>query len=188
VPLIVSEAAILGKYVPQIEQVPPLASMIIEMAACLEEKLANMSESFVDKGLRFLFLLNNSYFIQEEIKYSFYLLEFPMPALPCKVEGYMKSYLQVSWAPVLSCLLGPTPMCLGRNYSPFSKFEFEFHKVYTAQKQWKMPNPEIRETLRKAITQKLVPGYIEYIDGNKVTTPKLSPEELEEMLQELFEG
>lgn len=80
------------------------------------------------------------------------------------------------------------PLCFGKNYSPLAKFESEFHKTYTSQKLWKVPDPKLRKTLRKAIIQKIVPAYTDYINDNNVTSPKLTPKDLEEMLQEMFEG
>jgi hypothetical protein len=167
-----------------------LGNMIRETASGLHETLVNISESFLNHGLRFLFLLNNSYFIRQELSYGTYYFspQQNLAALFGKVEGYMESYLQVSWAPVLSCLLNPTPLCFGRKYSLLPKFESEFQKTYTTQKLWKVPDPELRKTLRKAIIEKIVPGYTNYIEDNKITTPKFSPQELKEMLKELFEG
>jgi hypothetical protein len=62
---IVSEAAILGKYVPHINigYIPPLDSMIIDTVCCLQERIVLMSKTFLDQSLRFLFLLNNFNFI-----------------------------------------------------------------------------------------------------------------------------
>ncbi|CAD6335478.1 unnamed protein product [Miscanthus lutarioriparius] len=77
---------------------------------------------------------------------------------------------------------------LGKNYSPLSKFESEFQKMYTTQKQWKVPDPRLRRRLRKVITNKIIPGYTEYIEDEKVTRPKISPLKMEAMLQEIFEG
>jgi hypothetical protein len=105
-----------------------------------------------------------------------------------KVEQYIESYIEVSWAPMLSCLSNPTPLCLGRNHSPLSKFESEFQKTYTTQKLWKVPDPELRKRLRKAVIEKIIPDYTRYIEDSKVINPKFTPQELEEMLQELFEG
>jgi len=184
---VVSEAANLGKYVPQIGSVRPLDSMIIEMASCLEENLASRSQSFADQGLRFLFLLNNSYFIRQQ-NLLIDLDIFDMAQLTRKVEDYMETYLQVSWSPVLSCLLTPTPSCFGKNCSPLPKFEFEFQKTYSTQKLWKVPDPELRKNLRRAITEKINSGYTKYIEDNNVTTLKFTPQNLQEMLQELFEG
>ncbi|CAN6341305.1 unnamed protein product [Urochloa humidicola] len=193
----VSEAAnqLQGNYMPhQIGDQPHLDIMIIEMASCLEEKLSNMSESFPDQGLRFLFLLNNSDFIRERLQCNSWYsssLQAHAAALLGKVEGYMDSYLQVSWAPVLSCLSNPTPLCLfGKYYypPPLPKFESEFQKMYTTQKLWKVHDPELRTRLRTAITEEIITGYTKYIEEDNITTPRICPQELEGMLQELFEG
>jgi len=105
-----------------------------------------------------------------------------------KVEGYTESYLQACWAPVLSCLFSHTPLCFGTNRSLLSKFESEFNKTYTIQKQWKVTDPKLRKNLRTAITKKIVPRYAQYIEENNITMPGVAPEDLEKMLLELFEG
>jgi hypothetical protein len=111
-----------------------------------------------------------------------------MAALFGKVGDYVNSYVQVSWKPMLSSLLNPTPLCFKRSCFLLPKFEDEFRKTYTTQKLWKVPDPELRKTLRNAIIVKIIPSYTKYIEDNKISTPKSSPDELKEMLQELFEG
>ncbi|CAN6354081.1 unnamed protein product [Urochloa humidicola] len=200
---VVSKAASLGKYVTQIEDPSAVNSLILEMASCLEEKLVKMSGSFPDQGLGLLFLLNNSYFIRETLLCSFLLsnssfirgrthkyssLDVHVAALFEKVEGYIESYLQVSWAPVLSCLFNPTHLRFRKRHSPLCKFESQFQETYAKQILWKVPDPKLRKTLRTAITEKIVPDYTKYIEDNNVTNPKFTPQKLEEMLQELFEG
>ncbi|KAF8666462.1 hypothetical protein HU200_053572 [Digitaria exilis] len=188
---IVSSAACYGEYVyvPRFEDVPPLISLIIEMASCIEDKLAVNSVSlFPDQSLRFLFLLNNAHFIRQQLLCPFYFPVIPEAAVPRKVEGYMESYLKVSCAPVLSCLLDPAPQCFGGPSSPMSKFESEFQKTYSTQKLWKVPDPKLRKKLRKAITEKIISGYTKYIEDNRVTILRVSPQEIKGMLQELFEG
>ncbi|CAN6223795.1 unnamed protein product [Urochloa humidicola] len=176
---------VVSKHVPhQIGDLPHLDSMITGMASYLEQKLASKSEAFPDQSLRLLFLLNNTSLIRDQC----YFPE-SYEALTGKVEGYMRSYIQVSWAPVLACLFDPsTAGCFGRSSSPLSKFESEFRKTYATQKLWKVPDPMLRQKLREAITGKIIPGYTKYIDDNNVTTPRVTPDDLEDMLQELFEG
>jgi hypothetical protein len=85
--------------------------------------------------------------------------------------------------------LNPRPLRnKGGRASPLTKFEFAFQKTYATQKHWKVTNPKLRERLRKSITEKNIPIYTKYIEDSKVTNPKFTPEELEEMLQDLFEG
>ncbi|WVZ78410.1 hypothetical protein U9M48_026123 [Paspalum notatum var. saurae] len=161
---VVTEAAGLGKYVPQIGDLPHLDSWVMEMVSCLEGKLAIMSETFPDQGLRFLFLLNNSDSVlatlHDSTRYSSFQAH--VAALCAKAEGYMQSYLEVSWSPLLSCLFNPQPFCLfGKYCYPLAlpKFEAEFHKMYTTQKLWKVPDPELRTNLRIAVIDKIIPGY-----------------------------
>lgn len=68
---VVSEAANLGKYVPHINETKavPLTSLVGMMVHSLEQKLITKSESFLDEDAKFLFLLNNSYFIRRQLSY-----------------------------------------------------------------------------------------------------------------------
>ncbi|CAN6173665.1 unnamed protein product [Urochloa humidicola] len=192
---IVSKAASLGKYVPdQAGKISPLvntggdafAILIMEMLSCLQEKLSQLSKSFPDQSLRFLFLLNNTYFMWQQLHPNS-SLESHMPALTCKIDEHMQSYLQASWEPVMSCLRHPTPLCLGR-YSPLAKFKLEFQKTSTAQMLWKVPDPELKRMLRKAIIDKVNSGFTKYMEDYNIITPKVTPQELEETLQQIFEG
>ncbi|TVU12531.1 hypothetical protein EJB05_46182, partial [Eragrostis curvula] len=186
---IVSEAVRLGNYVARIDSNRPFRSLIIETNMFLEEKLAQMSLLFPDQSFRFLFLVNNSYFIWEELtELRDFVWESHMEySVPSKIENYLQSYLHVSWAPVLSCLSCNTTFFLGRS-TPLCKFESEFMRTYTTQKLWKVPDPTMRGMLRKAIVERVVPEYRKYMENNNVTTPRITLQELEEMLQELFEG
>uniref|UniRef100_A0A0A9F6W9 Exocyst subunit Exo70 family protein n=1 Tax=Arundo donax TaxID=35708 RepID=A0A0A9F6W9_ARUDO len=164
----------------------PLTSMIMEMVSCLEQTLAKRSQSFPDHSLRFLFLINNSYFIWRQLSPTS-VLEFHMTVLTHKIDNYTETYLQLSWAPVLSCLYSSTHLLLGR-YSSLAKFESEFQKTYNTQKLWKVPDPELRTRLRQAIIERVISGFAKYLEYSNITSTGVNPQELEEMLQELFEG
>ncbi|KAL6873947.1 hypothetical protein ACP4OV_014029 [Aristida adscensionis] len=126
-----------------------------------------------------------------EICHSKAAAKFPIYALSCKIENYIQEYLQVSWEPVMSCLDDPTPqLCLNLGKSsPMLKFESEFQKTYIAQKLWKVPDPVLRTKLRKAIIKKVTSGFTKHLeDNNNITTSRFTPEELKEMLEDLFEG
>jgi hypothetical protein len=186
---IVSEAARIGKYVPHIEDLFPLNSMIMEMTSFLQERLVDISELFPDQGLSFLFLLNNSYFVWEGLsRLNYSSLKVYVPALYDKLNEYKESYLQVSWAPLLKFLFNTKPVPFWKNYNAQIMFESELRKTYITQKPWKVPNTELKISLRKAITEIIKPGNTKYINDNNITTPRVTPQELEEMLQDLFEG
>ncbi|CAN6172594.1 unnamed protein product [Urochloa humidicola] len=110
-----------------------------------------------------------------------------------RIQGFIEAYLDASWEPVTSCLdhgiYGGFRKCGGE----LDKFESEFQRTYAMQKHWKVPNPELRKRLRKAIIEKVVSGYRQYMveraARGKSNRPHMStPLELEELLEELFEG
>ncbi|KAG2599897.1 hypothetical protein PVAP13_5KG488500 [Panicum virgatum] len=182
------EAARRGTFVPEIKNRAPLTSLIVEMFSCLEGQLVAMFQSFQHDSLGFLFLINNSHLVWQQL-HPMFDLEFPMAVLNRRIDDYIQSYLQVSWGPVLSCLYyDPRPLRLGR-YSPLRQFEMEFQKVYANQRLWKVPDPELRARLRKAIARKITSGYAKFLEDNRATaTPRVTPGELDERLQEIFEG
>jgi len=178
-----------GKYVPQNGDIPSLDSMVLEMASCLEEKLGQMSASFPDHSLGFLFLINNLYYLIEQLR-PMNFVNFIIPVFTQKINNYIEYYLQVSWSPLLLCLK-IAPRRLRRYCSPMPKFDSEFLKTYEVQKFWKVPDPDIREVLRRAITEKVTSGLTQYLgdsDTVRITGSTFTLQELEEMLQELFEG
>ncbi|CAN6181596.1 unnamed protein product [Urochloa humidicola] len=185
---IVDQAAQLRVYVPKIDNMTPLTSLMMETVSCLEAKLAEKSRSFTDPSLRFLFLINNSYFIWQQLYPTTSILESQLSGLARKIDNYIETYLQMSWAPVLSCLYNSTPLCLGRIYSSPAKFESEFQKTYAAQKLWKVPDPKLRRRLRVAITEKVVSNFTKYLEYNNISPSRITPHDLMDMLQELFEG
>jgi hypothetical protein len=68
-----------------------------------------------------------------------------------------------------------------------------FHRIYKLQKFWKVPSPELRRMLRKTITERVIAGYREYLEEHpelekRIIFGNTTPDELEEMLGELFEG
>ncbi|KAM3298629.1 hypothetical protein ACQJBY_040219 [Aegilops geniculata] len=170
----------------------------------LKDLLLRKSESCSDPSLRYLFLLNNSYFVAQVVPEPSVSLLNPDELWPghhqtleltpeCK--KYMDSYLDASWGHVLSCI--PKSRS-GRwyvwiNASSVAKFESAFHKTYQAQKFWKVPDPRLRDALRRAIAERVISGYHLYPDehpeleqhiGRKIS----SPEVFKDMLGQLFEG
>ncbi|KAE8768353.1 hypothetical protein D1007_60172 [Hordeum vulgare] len=108
----------------------------------------------------------------------------------------MDSYLDVSWGHVLSCITKsrfPGPIHCWINTSSLAKFESAFHKMYQAQKLWKVPDPQLRDSLRRAIIERVISGYRDYLKEHPelkkhVGRESSSPEVLQAMLGELFEG
>ena len=66
----------------------------------------------------------------------------------------------------------------------------EFEKTYVAQKLWKVPDPELRRVLRTTIVDRVISVFIKFLEDGGVSASRVvvSPESLQEMLEELFEG
>ncbi|CAN6173666.1 unnamed protein product [Urochloa humidicola] len=176
---VLDQAVRLRGYVPQIDNVSPFASHIMETVSCLEEKLAEKSLSLRDQSLRFIFLINNSYFIWQQLHPTTPILESHMSVIARKIDSYIETYLQVSWSPVLSCL---------HNSTTPAKFESEFQRTYAAQKLWKVLDPKLRRRLRVAVTEKVVSCFTKYLEYNNISPSRITPQDVMDMLQELFEG
>ncbi|KAL6873952.1 hypothetical protein ACP4OV_014034 [Aristida adscensionis] len=187
---IVHKAYEAGDYVPRYYDTIPFTSLIMEMISYLEEKLSKKSQLVPDQSKGLLHLLGIIDLVWRELDGDSFVHLFPLTDLTRKVDDYIQKYLQVSWAPVLSCLHQPNPvfcLSLGRP-SPLRKFESEFQKTYTTQKLWKVVDPNLRRKLREAIIKKVTSGFTEYLEDNNIANPRVTSEELKEMLQELFEG
>jgi len=109
------------------------------------------------------------------------------------IQSFIEAYLDASWEPVMSCLYYDIPRGFLKLGGRLDKFECEFHKTYTMQRQWKVPNPELRKRLRKAVIEKVIPGFSKYLAERTTKAksnrpPKNTALELEELLEELFEG
>ena len=170
--------------------------LIDETVYYLNDLLLRKSEPCLDPSLRYLFLLNNSYFV---VSLNLHLPRWYQLSLIFKLapecKKYMDSYLDVSWGHVLSCIPKSNfsgPLQCWKNTSSLVKFESAFHKTYQAQKFWKVPEPQLRDALRKTIIESVISSYLDYLKehpelAEQVSRGSSSPEVLEEMLRELFE-
>nr|CAD1838655.1 unnamed protein product [Ananas comosus var. bracteatus] len=73
----------------------------------------------------------------------------------------------------------------------FRSFNVQFEELHQRQCQWTVPDQELRESLRLAVAEILLPAYRSFIKRfgkNPQKYVKYSPEDLERMLGEFFEG
>ncbi|XP_037474893.1 exocyst complex component EXO70B2-like [Triticum dicoccoides] len=167
----------------------------------LEDLLLRKSWLLSDPSLRYLFLLNNSYFVAHVVSESSgsFIPDDPRDLtlkLTPECKKYMDSYLDFSWGHVLSCIpKSRSPGLIHRltNTSSLAKFQSAFHETYQAQKFWKVPDPRLRDVLRRAIIERVISGYLDYLQEHPelekhVGRESSSPQVLEEILGELFEG
>ncbi|KAF7012057.1 hypothetical protein CFC21_026290 [Triticum aestivum] len=179
-----------------------LHDLIHDTVNYLKDLLLKKSALCSDPSLRYMFLLNNSNFIAQVSETSICLdvelCSGQQRRLELKNERnkYMDGYLDASWGHVVSCIPKSRSPGLIRgwiNTRSLAKFESAFHETYQAQKLWKVPDPRLRDVLRRAIIERVIPGYRDYLKEHPLLEKQASdgsssPEVLEEMLAELFEG
>lgn len=142
-------------------------------------------------AMRWLFLVNNMHFMIQQAE-TLDVVQDDSWVRRDSIELYIHMYLDVSWTPVLFCLhdrMKMIPACF--KPPPTRRFNNLFEKTYRAQRPWKVEDPLLRKRMRQAVIGKLIPTYRLFLKKQQNKPAKLiehTPEELEEMLLELFEG
>ncbi|CAL4893197.1 unnamed protein product [Urochloa decumbens] len=169
-------------------------NVVMDMVHDMERQLEEKSQSLSDPSLRYFFMVNNSHFIKQKLICSYKVPFWSLCGRNLKVESYVKTYLEVSWGPVIACLHNTTTLSFRRR-SSLAKFHSEFKKICRVQKLWKVRDPDLRFMLRNAIISKVIPEYKKHLEErkdhqeeNSIDFQRSSTEDLEDTLKELFEG
>ncbi|KAG2609892.1 exocyst complex component EXO70A1-like [Panicum virgatum] len=184
------------------EDAPPGAEggfgLVTELISCLEAVLEEKSAALAFPGLRQVFMLNNTFAIVRRAVRSDLKLFLPpgwVRARDERMEGFIKGYMDVSWAPVVARLddAGGTKasaVLRRRTANRLSVFYSALENAYSAQRCWKVPNPVLRGVLRKTVSGNVVPAYRRYLEDHPEVDVAVgrSAEELEQQLSDLFEG
>uniref|UniRef100_A0A0A9B923 Exocyst subunit Exo70 family protein n=1 Tax=Arundo donax TaxID=35708 RepID=A0A0A9B923_ARUDO len=144
-------------------------NIVSDMIWDLEHQLEAESKSVQNPSLTYIFLLNNFHYIEEKLN-QFHFPSRRVFGKNRKVESCLKSYLDVSWEPVLSCLQSynaTTPCLFPKQCSLLQKFRTALKATCSAQKLWKVPNPMFRKRLREAITGKVIGAYNYYLEEHQ---------------------
>ncbi|GJN38589.1 hypothetical protein PR202_gb27646 [Eleusine coracana subsp. coracana] len=177
-----------------------LSHLVAELISCLEavlEDKSSSSSSAAVPGLRQVFMLNNTCAIMLQAMGSDLRPFLPPEWLRVReerMEGYIKGYMDAAWAPVVSRLeLDSTPsIIVPRRRDPLDAFCSALESACSEQRQWKVPNPVLRGILRKVVTESVVPMYRRFLEDHReaarAVPTRLTAEELEHQLSNLFEG
>jgi hypothetical protein len=172
-----------------------LQEIVATLICHLEIMLEKESQRYQDAGLKQLFLVNNANFVIHEVEVSEmrYLLGYDWVLKHRdQLKDNISWFINSSWESVMYRL-----HVKSNKFQFFSRlptlqiFNLEFEKTYWTQKTWKVENPLLRSNMRKSVSEKLVQAYSSYLENNKNKAPKLmkyTPEDLEELLTDLFEG
>ncbi|MED6135329.1 hypothetical protein PIB30_117718 [Stylosanthes scabra] len=198
-----------------------LASVTMRIMQALQTNLDGKSKQYRDPALTHLFLMNNIHYIVRSVRRSEakdLLGDDWVQRHRRIVQQHANQYKRNAWAKILQCLSiqGLTSSGGGSSTAGgdgaagsssgasralvkdrFKTFNVMFEELHQKQSQWTVPDTELRESLRLAVAEVLLPAYRSFVKrfGPLVEsgkTPqkyiKYTAEDLDRMLGEFFEG
>ncbi|XP_004303435.1 PREDICTED: exocyst complex component EXO70A1 [Fragaria vesca subsp. vesca] len=184
-----------------------LTTVTTRIMSALQNNLDGKSKQYKDPALTQLFLMNNIHYIVRSVRRSEAkdLLGDDWVQIHRRiVQQHANQYKRVSWAKILQCLTvqgsgGTSDSGLSRATvkERFKTFNIQFEELHQRQSQWTIPDSELRESLRLAVAEVLLPAYRSFIkrfgpmiDNGKNPGKyiKFSPEAIDSMLNEFFES
>uniref|UniRef100_J3MUP3 Exocyst subunit Exo70 family protein n=1 Tax=Oryza brachyantha TaxID=4533 RepID=J3MUP3_ORYBR len=186
----------------------PSGRCMRELLTHLLRKLDEKSRLYDDAGLKNIFLMNNLYYIVQKMM--------ELPALRellgddwvrrhrGQIRQYETGYLRASWMAVLACLRDDSSPAHSRAAlkDKARSFNAAFEELYRSQTAWKVTDPQLREELRIAVSERLIPAYRSFVGRSRTLLEsggsssrhsaarhiKYSLEDLEDYMLDFFEG
>ncbi|GAA0144286.1 membrane traffic protein [Lithospermum erythrorhizon] len=195
-----------------------LAAVTMRIMQALQTNLDGKSKQYKDLALTQLFLMNNIHYMVRSVRRSEakdLLGDDWVQRHRRIVQQHANQYKRIAWAKILQTLSiqgltssgGSGGVATdGGNSSGASRtvvkdrlktFNVMFEELHQRQSQWTVPDTELRESLKLAVAEVLLPAYRSFIKrfGALVENGKnaqkyirYTPEDLDHMLGEFFEG
>ncbi|XP_073526253.1 uncharacterized protein [Phyllobates terribilis] len=177
-----------------------LSSVTTHIVQSLLNNLDGKSKLYKDPALMELFLMNNVHYIVSSVRRSDMneLLGDDWVHIHRRtVQQHANQYKRVAWSKILQHITVSGELTKARIRERFKNFNSEFEELHQRQSEWSVPDGELRESLRLAIAEVLLPAYRSFtnrfrssVDGGKYPNKyiKYTPEDLEHKLSDLFEG
>ncbi|CAL1386908.1 unnamed protein product [Linum trigynum] len=200
------------------ETVSQLATVTMRIMQALQTNLDGKSKQYKDQALTHLFLMNNIHYMVRSVRRSEakdLLGDDWVQRHRRVVQQHANQYKRTGWGKILQCVSAQGLTSSGGSSSApgesgsgsgasrglvkerFKIFNMQFEELHQKQSQWTVPDTELRESLRLAVAEVLLPAYRSFVKrfGPLVEsgkTPqkyiKYTAEDLERMLGEFFEG
>ncbi|OAY83424.1 Exocyst complex component EXO70A1 [Ananas comosus] len=197
------------------ETVSQLAIVTTRIMQALQNNLDGKSKLYRDPALTYLFLMNNTHYMVRSVRRSEakdILGDDWIQRHRRIVQQNANQYRRIAWSKILQTLSvqgmnsSASMATDGGNSSGvsraaikerFKSFNMQFEELHQKQSQWTVPDQELRESLRLAVAEVLLPAYRSFIkrfgalvDNGKNPQKyiKYTPDELEKLLGEFFEG
>ncbi|EEF45760.1 protein binding protein, putative [Ricinus communis] len=195
-----------------------LASVTMRIMQALQTNLDGKSKQYKDQALTHLFLMNNIHYMVRSVRRSEakdLLGDDWVQRHRRIVQQHANQYKRNAWAKILQCLSAQGLTSSGGGSAVpgeggsgsgasrgivkdrFKTFNMQFEELHQKQSQWTVPDTELRESLRLAVAEVLLPAYRSFVKRfgplvesgkNPQKYIKYNPEDLERMLGEFFEG
>lgn len=185
----------------------PSGRCMRELLTHLLHKIDEKSCLYDDAGLKNIFLMNNLYYIVQKV------MDSPLRELlgddwlrrhRGQIRQYETGYLRASWIAVLSYLRDDSsPSSPSAAHRAVLKdkarsFNAAFEELYRSQSSWKVTDPQLREELRIAVSERLIPAYRSFLGRSRTQLEsgsrhsarhiKYSLEDLDNYMLDFFEG
>ncbi|KAF3336480.1 exocyst complex component EXO70A1-like protein [Carex littledalei] len=193
-----------------------LATVTMRIMQALQTNLDAKSKQYKDQALTSLFLMNNIHYMVRSVRRSEakdLLGDDWIQRHRRIVQQNANQYRRVAWSKILQSIAAQGLTSSGGGTGAgdsgsggasralikdrFRSFNIQIEELYQRQCQWTVPDPELRESLRLAVAEVLLPAYRSFIkrfgplvenSKNPQKYIKYTPEDLEKMLGEFFEG
>ncbi|KAL5204254.1 hypothetical protein ABZP36_009125 [Zizania latifolia] len=192
-----------------------LTVVTMRIMQALQNNLDGKSKLYKDPALTYVFLMNNIHYMVRSVRRSEakdILGDDWIQRHRRIVQQNANQYKRVAWAKILQTLsvqgAGSTGSSAASDLSSsgasramikerFKSFNMQFEELHAKQSQWIVPDQELRESLRLAVAEVLLPAYRSFVKrfGNLVENGRnphkyvrYSPEMVEQLLGEFFEG
>ncbi|AED90622.1 exocyst subunit exo70 family protein A1 [Arabidopsis thaliana] len=192
-----------------------LASVTMRIMQALQNNLDGKSKQYKDPALTHLFLMNNIHYMVRSVRRSEakdLLGDDWVQRHRRIVQQHANQYKRVAWTKILQSssaqgltssgggsLEGGNSSGVSRGLlkERFKMFNMQFDELHQRQSQWTVPDTELRESLRLAVAEVLLPAYRSFLKRfgplvesgkNPQKYIKYTAEDLERLLGELFEG
>ncbi|KAF3564331.1 hypothetical protein DY000_02019868 [Brassica cretica] len=204
-----------------------LASVTMRIMQALQNNLEGKSNQYKDPALTHLFLMNNIHYMVRSVRRSeakdllgddwvqrhrrvvqqhanLYKRTAWTKVRPICLTLYTKNITQTSSAQELTSSGGgsveggnSSGVSRGLLKERFKMFNMQFDELHQRQSQWTVPDTELRESLRLAVAEVLLPAYRSFLKRfgplvesgkNSQRYIKYTAEDLKRLLGELFEG
>ncbi|CAH9118731.1 unnamed protein product [Cuscuta epithymum] len=180
----------------------PMAINFQSFTSTLESNLDAKSKLYKDEALKHLFLMNNLHYIAEKVKTSelrTVLGDNWIRKCNGKFQQHARSYERATWSSVLYLIRdegihNPGSNSVSRTLlkERLQSFYLAFEEVYKNQTGWLVPDRQLRDDLIITTSLTVIQGYRTFVGRHAANVSdkyiKYSADDLENYLQDLFEG